>query len=62
MRRPLLDDWNLRLFLALNAATDPDPTVVALAKAVATWGVIPVLAMVAALWVWGAPRRRGAVA
>ncbi len=61
MRRPLLDDWNLRLFLALNAATDSDPTVVALAKAVATWGVIPVLAMVAALWVWGAPWRRGAL-
>lgn len=57
----MLDDWNLRLFLTVNAAANADPTVIILAKAVATWGVVPVLAIVAALWVWGQPKRRGAL-
>ena len=57
----MLDDWNIQLFLALNAAASPDPLTVALAKAVAARSILLVLAIAAALWVWGPPRRRGAL-
>lgn len=57
----MLDNWNIQFFLALNAAANPDPLAVALAKAVAAQSILLVLAITAALWVWGPPRRRGAL-
>ena len=57
----MLDEWNIQLFLALNAAANPDPLTVALAKAVAAQSIFLALAITAALWIWGPPRRRGAL-
>ena len=57
----MLDDWNIQLFLVLNATANPDPLVVALATVVAAWSIVLVLAIVAVLWIWGPPWRRGAL-
>ena len=57
----MLNEWNIQLFLVLNAAANPDPLTLALAKAVAAQSIFLVLAITAALWVWGPPRRRGAL-
>lgn len=51
-----LDD---KLFLLLNAPLHPSFAVVALAELAAAWLIYVTMVLVAALWIWGQPRRRG---
>ncbi len=54
-----MEYWNLKLFLALNGPSIPDPWIVHLATTLARDLVYigPVLG--AGLWIWGSPQRRG---
>ena len=54
-----MGNWNTEWFLALNAPDTPDPWVVAFAKVMATAPVGLGAAVFVALWIWGAPERRG---
>lgn len=54
-----MEKWNIKLFLALNAPSAPDPWLVFLARVCAEDPVFLIAGLVAALWVWGAPGRRG---
>ncbi len=45
----------------LNAPEDPNPFFVSLANLAAAWSMAPVLAILAALWIWAPPHRRGAL-
>lgn len=54
-----MDDWNLTLFSVLNAPSAPAPWLVHLARICAEDLVFLVAGLVAALWIWGSPRRRG---
>jgi undecaprenyl-diphosphatase len=54
-----MENWNAELFLALNASDAPDPWVLAFAKLMATSPVVLAMAIFVALWIWGAPERRG---
>ena len=51
-----LDD---RLFLLLNAPLHPSPVLVILAEGLAEWAIYVAMALLAALWSWGQPARRG---
>ena len=56
-----MERLNRFLFLAINA---PDPTsdiAVAVAQLTAQWLVFLAIAIIAGLWIWGAPRGRGAL-
>lgn len=53
--------WNRWLFLSLNASAHPDRLVVSGAEFAAQALVFVAVAVVAGLWIWGAPSRRGAL-
>jgi undecaprenyl-diphosphatase len=55
----MLTHLNDSLFLLLNASGHPDFAVVALAEVAAEWVIYATMMLVAALWIWGQPRRRG---
>lgn len=47
------------IFLTFNAPAHPAPALVMFAEVAATWLVYSVMLLMVALWVWGAPDRRG---
>jgi undecaprenyl-diphosphatase len=57
----MLDTINTTLFLTLNASATPDPRLVGLARFLAVVPTWLTAAVVAGLWVWGAPGKRGAL-
>ena len=56
-----MQSLNQQIFLLVNASAHPNPIIVQLAIVVADSPLIVGPLLMAALWVWGAPARRGAL-
>jgi undecaprenyl-diphosphatase len=57
----MLETVNTTFFLILNAPATPNPWLVDLARYLAVVPIWLAVAIVAGLWVWGAPGKRGAL-
>ena len=56
-----MDDLNYLLFSSINASAHAGDVSVAFARFAAQWLVYLALAIVAGLWIWGAPAKRSAL-
>jgi undecaprenyl-diphosphatase len=55
----MLIQLNRQVFLLVNAPLHPAFAIVAFAEVAAEWVIYAAMALVAALWIWGQPERRG---